>query len=180
MTDADENTTGMAGDTEAGGRTADEGTKSGKSGWKFIRMIGRGEMLFTLKCDKFFPHIIYGFFLIICTLKYFRCCCRYFRHSISAHIPLITGEQKHFLVVFKEPEFQITIRTIPIRDLRFTQNQIRIILSHTNITIVSVKFCYCNGKIITALIFFLKNKFSIRPGSSSRDRITFISIIRCI
>lgn len=68
MTDADENTTGMAGDTETGGRTADEGTKPGKSGWKFIRMIGRGEMLFTLKCDKFFPHILYGFLLIFSVL----------------------------------------------------------------------------------------------------------------
>ena len=39
------------------------------SGWKFIRMLGRGEMLFTLmKCDKFFPHILYGFLLIFMVL----------------------------------------------------------------------------------------------------------------
>ena len=32
---------------------------------KILRSIGRGEMLFALiKFDKYFPHILYGFFLI--------------------------------------------------------------------------------------------------------------------
>ncbi len=35
---------------------------------RIIRTIGRGEVLFTLKCDKFFPHILYGFFLIFLVL----------------------------------------------------------------------------------------------------------------
>ena len=43
------------------------GERKNRAG-KLIRTIGRGEILFTLKCDKFFPHIIYGFFLIFLTL----------------------------------------------------------------------------------------------------------------
>ena len=35
---------------------------------RIIRTVGRGEILFTLKCDKFFPHIVYGFFLIFLVL----------------------------------------------------------------------------------------------------------------
>ena len=33
-----------------------------------LRSIGRGEILFTLKCDRFFPHIVYIFFLIFLVL----------------------------------------------------------------------------------------------------------------
>lgn len=35
---------------------------------KAVMSIARGEFLFTLKCDKFFPHIIYFFFLICIVL----------------------------------------------------------------------------------------------------------------
>lgn len=35
---------------------------------RLVRTIGRGEVLFTLKCDKYFPHILYGFFLIFLVL----------------------------------------------------------------------------------------------------------------
>ena len=46
----------------------EENTGTG-NGRKFVRMLGRGEMLFTLlKCDKFFPHILYGFLLIFMVL----------------------------------------------------------------------------------------------------------------
>ncbi|HIS22769.1 MAG TPA: hypothetical protein IAC09_04935 [Candidatus Cryptobacteroides intestinipullorum] len=35
---------------------------------KILKSIGRGEILFTLKCDLFFPHIVYTFFLIFMVL----------------------------------------------------------------------------------------------------------------
>ena len=51
--------------TDEAAEAADEGkSRLGK----LIRTIGRGEILFTLKCDKFFPHILYGFFLIFLVL----------------------------------------------------------------------------------------------------------------
>ena len=42
--------------------------RSGRKAGEILRAIARGEFLFTLKCDKFFPHIIYFFFLICIVL----------------------------------------------------------------------------------------------------------------
>lgn len=54
---------------DTGTDEAAEAADAGKSRLgKLIRAIGRGEILFTLKCDKFFPHILYGFFLIFLVL----------------------------------------------------------------------------------------------------------------
>ncbi len=54
---------------DTGTDEAAEAADAGKSRLgKLIRTIGRGEILFTLKCDKFFPHILYGFFLIFLVL----------------------------------------------------------------------------------------------------------------
>ena len=33
-----------------------------------LKSIGRGEILFTLRFDRYFPHIVYGFFLIFMVL----------------------------------------------------------------------------------------------------------------
>ena len=40
----------------------------GKRMDSILKSIGRGEILFTLKCDQFFPHIVYTFFLIFMVL----------------------------------------------------------------------------------------------------------------
>ena len=42
--------------------------RPGRKAGEILRAIARGEFLFTLKCDKFFPHIIYFFFLICIVL----------------------------------------------------------------------------------------------------------------
>ena len=56
-------------DEVTGTEEARESTGAGDSRLgRIMRTVGRGEILFTLKCDKFFPHILYGFFLIFLVL----------------------------------------------------------------------------------------------------------------
>lgn len=45
-----------------------ERQNTGNNFGAIMKAIARGEFLFTLKCDKFFPHIIYFFFLICVVL----------------------------------------------------------------------------------------------------------------
>ena len=44
------------------------GAEGGSRLDSILTSIGRGEILFTLKCDRFFPHIVYTFFLIFMVL----------------------------------------------------------------------------------------------------------------
>ncbi len=56
-------------DEVTGTEEARESTGAGDSRLgRIMRTVGRGEILFTLKCDKFFPHILYAFFLIFLVL----------------------------------------------------------------------------------------------------------------